>query len=106
MIKLTLAKALHLLLLAALVVWLGWGIFLLITVGDPEFGIWPHHFFAAWPALCAQALYPMLHWATAKLPWTTPWRVVRGLHLAVVLLALLGLGLLVLATPDVSGFTS
>lgn len=102
----TLAKALHLSLLVALVFWLGWSVLLIITVGDPAFGSWTDHFFTAWPALCVQALYPVLHWTTTTLPWTRPWRLVRGLHLALVLLALLGFGLLYLATPDVSGFSS
>lgn len=104
--SLTLAKTLHLSLLAAFVIWFAWSVLLIATVGDPEFGSWTHHFFIAWPALCVQPLYLALHWATTKLPWTRPWRLVRGLHLALVLLTLLGFGLLVLATPDVSGFSS
>ncbi len=101
-----LAKTLHLILLAALGAWLGYGLFLIATVGDPEFGRWTDHFFALWPALGVQLLYPLLHLATAKAPWTRPWRIVRRVHLAVVLLACTGLVLLFLSTPDVSGFSS
>ncbi len=50
--------------------------------------------------------YPLFWWFTRGSAWTGFWGWLRSAHLIAVVALLLGIGLLFLATPDVSGFTS
>lgn len=89
----------------------------LVAVGLPAFGLstdgtsflkWWHDL-EGQPELdlfLLQVGYPLFWWFTRKPAWTGFWGWLRKVHLIAVVALVLALLLMLLATPDVSGFRS
>ncbi len=77
---------------------------------DEMLGRWatahPWAFDLGFNLVALQITYPLFWWLTRNMGWTGSWRASRTLHALLVGAVILLLLVLLLATPDVSGFTS
>jgi len=108
-------RAVQLLYTASLLVafgywWYVWQMHSGMPPQDEALGRWaianPWAFNSSLNLVAVQITYPAFWWLTRKLTWTGFWRALRTTHVVLVGSVLLLLLILLLATPDVSGFRS
>ena len=106
-------RAVQLLYTASLLVafgywWYVWQMHSGMPPQDEALGRWaianPWAFDFSLNLVAVQITYPVFWWLSRRMPWTGFWRVLRSTQAVLVLSVILLFLILLLATPDVSGF--
>ena len=98
-------RSIQILFLFLFALWLALSVHYMLHPRDP-FSKWSDAFFIPWYAPVPQLAYPAFALLTRRSAWIGPWRIARMVQGIAVTLLILGFLLLVMSTPDVSGFSS